>query len=105
MACNSEDQQDRRRHQQPNHYIAPLLLRGQIQSRYRERQGLSGTEAQGDRSSEGSKQAPPDVQLSRRRLQTHDDGRMEAKEDVRRSTVYDSRSDRYPRSAPHPLDM
>src|SRR5258705_13291261 len=30
---------------------------------------------------------------------------MEAKEDVRRSTVYDSRRDRYPRSAPHPLDM
>ncbi|WP_201759000.1 DUF3560 domain-containing protein [Acidisarcina polymorpha] len=48
---------------------------------------------------------PPDVQLSRRRLQTHDDRRMEAKEDVRRSTVYDSRRDRYPRSVPHPLDM
>ena len=94
-----------RRYQQPNHYTAPLLLREQIQSRYRERQGLSGTEARGDRSSQGSKQTPPDVQLSRRRLQTHDDGRMEAKEDVRRSTVYDSRRDRYARSAPHPLDM
>jgi hypothetical protein len=50
-------------------------------------------------------QARPDVQLSRRRFQTHDDGQMEAKEDVRRSTVYDSRRDRYSRSAPHPLDM
>src|SRR3984885_13040927 len=105
MACNSEDQQDRRRHQQPHQYTAPLLLREQIQSRYRERQGLSGSEPGGDRSSQGSKQAPPDVQLSRRRLQTHDDERMEAKEDVRRSTVYDSRRDRYPRSAPYPLDM